>query len=277
MEIKFKKFVLGCFCGGGLGSLVGVLVIQASIFGLSWLGFILGFLAGALIGAPVAYLFCDWHKVRQAIPRAWRQATSWRPTKLGVKIFFSWALLIVSFVLLVAWFFILPCSMAILTHSGAVGDLFAVVSLCALILVFPVSIQAVSDRLDACQDDKITHNLLLAWVVSPIRLPGWTLIVSWRFGLLVWRQLIKPLPRALRVLGSFTKNLFILIHSELRLMCLIDSCLGIFVGCLTGVFVGQPVIGPVIGAAIGAVSSLLIGTVNYKFVCPWLQERMTNA
>ncbi|MEJ0001860.1 MAG: hypothetical protein WDN09_01595 [bacterium] len=76
------------------------------------------------------------------------------------------------------------------------------------------------------------------------------------FFLLYWAvyalaQTIIAVARALKFTatfaGVFSKKLFLLIHSELRLLCLTDSAIGAAVGYLYH----SPIIGGIIGAVFG--------------------------
>lgn len=67
-------------------------------------------------------------------------------------------------------------------------------------------------------------------------------------------------PKVFRILVSAARQTFILIHSEMRVLCLTDSLLGALVGYSCG------------NALIGGVAGALLGWLNYRFVSvKWLK------
>ncbi len=213
------KIFLSCASGAGIGAFVALQLNQY----LWWLGMI----AGGIIG----YLSYDIKAVIKAVPRAYDAVKGWRPKKKNVLATVYFVLWGFSWVLLIS---------APVNHKMA--RIVAVFWTTCLMLSMIFSAKKASAFEE---NDKRMLYLLKFW--NPL-----SLTFYWPFKMLIW--CIPRIPNLLRFLGRFLKQLFIIIHSEIRLLCGVDAAIGAGVGYFAG------------NAIMGVVAGGVIGVINYKII-----------
>ena len=96
-------------------------------------------------------------------------------------------------------------------------------------------------------DSELKDFLALLFFTGPIGV-----LVYWPLRGLIWS--IKKIPRFVILLARCAKEVFTLIHSELRILCGIDATIGAIVGYIIG--------NAIIGAFVGG----LFGLLNYQII-----------
>lgn len=247
--ITEKRIAIACFAGAALGAL---LALQ---FGYFWW-------VGILIGGAIGYVTFRFKEVIHATRIAWSSLLAAKVTGAGIK---QSVLNVLGFLGVLLG--LIGCAFSVLILSlGALAGLVAgpqgspdwpvqsapvqptavpqmVWMLAAagalvsvLLLVFLVARSG--NRKTACL------AILGCVLATPLFLPI-TLLAAF-----AWTNV----PRAGRLAFRLTRHIFILINSELRLLCMVDALLG----ALAGYFCGNAFIGGVIGA--------LLGWLNYRFI-----------
>lgn len=219
---------MACLLGAGIGALVA---LQMGRF-FWW--------TGALVGGLTGYLAYDFKEVPMAVSRAWRLASGWRLSerqKQGWMIVFAMLFSILSWggaVLLLLW-------LTSLKSGFLIGDVFGGI-LAGFLIWMLVNVIVTEDV-----DDKD----LLRWFLrntNPIT------ICFWRFPRGCWYAAKWLVMIALPIVGRFFKELFLLVHSDIRLLCGLDATLGAALGYFAG------------NAFIGAIAGGLLGVVNFELL-----------
>ena len=219
---KSLKVFLACFLGGGIGTLTAL-----QINGYFWW---LGLLVGGLVG----YLFYEFKKVLQAIPKAYRAVTriQFYPRNFGKSLLggLSMTLWLVSIFGLFGLTTTNTANLVMLLIAFSSLATFA-----GLLTGFVFGFQKKISK----EDKKIVegfwrYNILF---VCFYHLPIWTVkgiiyLVS-RTPKFIWKVIV-ALGKAIIILTRFIKTLFIMIHSEIRLLCGIDAMIGAVIGYFAG-------------------------------------------
>ncbi len=228
------KVFLASALGGGIGALVALQVWQP----FWWVGM--------LVGGLLGYLSYDFKEVIRAIPTAWRMATEggyFRDIARFVAKFFGSLIVgganVVVPLLLALWGgFPLKTDLHLWAELWVWGG--------GLLLLVYAMWGRTSSR-PFSEDDFV----LFIRRRNPFMVYGYYLPKG-----LWW--LARRTPRAVVLtavtMARFVKYLFILIHSELRLLCAFDAALGAAIGYFLG------------SAAIGALAGGVIGVLNFELV-----------
>ena len=221
------KIFIACSLGAGIGAFVALQLNQY----LWWLGMI--------VGGVIGYLSYDFKAVINAIPMAYKAVKGWKPRKenvLAAVYGIFWALLWVLCLIPISFF-----SFVSLEIQGTLS-LFWMIC-----LLFSLGISA-NKLYDIEENDKRIFCLLKLWNPFSFTFYGFYGMTK----MSVW--CIKRIPDLLRFTGQFLKQLFILIHSEIRLLCGIDAAIGAGIGY----FAGNAIVGVLIGG--------IFGVINYKVI-----------
>jgi hypothetical protein len=247
--------------GAGLGSLVALEVV-------AWLWWF-----GLLVGGLVGYLSYEWRAVVAAVPKAYRAARSWQPKPLPADVWpmFVWSTL--------AWMSIFANIISIVVllvylRAGWGDGVYGVVagmSFGNLMLSPNVAWAMAQDKYRFGQpwENAATARRVTYFSFLP-------LLIFWHLPRGIW-WIVRRIPRAVvvaaigigrgavafvRFVRHFGWEVFIRIHSEVRLICGVDAMLGAGVGYFAG--------SAIIGAAVGG----LFGIVNFALVTErWLRPR----
>lgn len=246
---KTLKIFISCALGAGIGTMV-----SSEINGYFWW---LGLLAGGLTG----YLSYEFRKVLVAIRTAWYQVIGYRPnwdlimrrfwgTLSGMSLLIS-ALVFGGLVALGIYHLVpgsedLKSPLALLGfftyHIPGVPAFFKVLSL-------------TKEKEGGSTTADIKRTLLYT---NPV-----AILLYWPFKVLIKtpRAIVKGVklatPYAKRGIGRliiFVKTVFILIHSELRLLCGVDAAIGAAIGYLAG------------SVFIGMITGGIVGILNYEII-----------
>ena len=257
-----KGIALACFMGAALGALLA----------LQWGHF---WWIGILAGGALGYLCFRFRELVRAVSRVWKSLPDAQAATAAVGSGI-WSFLRVTgaaFAILC-----LGCSILIMivgvamslvgTEMPASGQGQAMVTeevrippqhwalgaagfmLAAALLVFCV-ILASRDRKAACR------TILNCFLLTPLALP---FTLAFAVGSALLPHASKACVRLSLLVFKTAQQTFILVHSELRLLCMTDA----MIGALVGFFCGSALIGGIVGA--------LCGLANYKLVSVrWLK------
>lgn len=258
-----------------IGAMVGGIVARA-FTGQAWLGAGLGMIAGSVAG----YILIDWRDVIAAIPAAYRAVAGWRSPPGSFE--------------LARWegYLIVSCGIHIgiaVTSTALAIDVMAeqrvpplkemalFVSLVTFLFVMMTGVGACINAArmllgqqmgeDDDYEERIADARVHAIALCPpvalfYHLPRLT--ARYVSRALRWAALVavpacgSSAVRLVRFLGRFSRELFVRIHSEERLLVGVDAVLGTLVGYV----VDPRPFGVLIGMAAGA----LLGFVNYELV-----------
>lgn len=222
MDSRSLKVFIACFLGGGIGTLIASSLTPY----LWWIGLLVGMLTG--------YLAYEFEKVLKAIPEAFKTAFSWISEIEFQK---KWgrainAILIASCIMEPFALFIVLFSPAIKSGNASTIPIFA------FTFGIPFLIGFLTDDNTGAARDFVNENAL-------------------RYNFFIFYFYLIPM-YAIDLLISipmFVKTLFILIHSDERLLCMVDAGIGCAIGHLFGNI-----------AIIGAVSGGLMGILHYELI-----------
>jgi len=249
------KVFIACFLGGGIGALVA---LQLTFY-FWWIGM--------LVGGLVGYLSYEFNAVLQAIPKAWRKATTWRPDWdywkaywKAVSVGWGYALLVCLTPASALW----GATYLLWKLGAAIDGIGALTIFGALFLA--VAVLAPPAEIACCPTSEWPgrwKNLRkLAIMLNPVSVFFWWLPLGiWKLVLLVPAG-IRKIGRGISSLLRFFWYLFRFIHSEFRLLCALDAALGAGIGFFTG----SPLIGALAGGVIGILNFEILSKRVLHFV-----------
>lgn len=242
---------LKVFLSTALGSLIGALIALSVWQPIWWIGM----LAGGLVG----YLSYEWREVISAILVAWA-ATRSNAVPVSKDI-----LIIIGTLALVVVVFganAIPL-IALLWLFRGYDPGFPMTSVLIWATVVPLTLIVevfIGFRRREEESPSFWSIFYLFYLISPIGVYGYYLP---RF---LFLQLPKGIAEGVVRCARFIQHLFILIHSEERLLCGVDAAIGAGVGYLMG------------NALVGALVGGLLGVANYEFISKrWLHLVPTNS
>lgn len=224
MNARARVFT-ACALGGGFGAFLAHQVFYPSGWSL-----LLGFLAGGLL----SYLTYDFRGVMAAIPRAWRKT---------VNEMRELAAIFVVFIILASNVPIIIGVDALYPSNPDTRLILAFI----LLVGFFTNLFRLINKYPEPRNMQETTISAVKWL-NPFAniLVGIPYLVFWIFkGIILF-------------LSHFAKNVFILIHSELRLLCLFDGGMGAVVGTL--------IVGTLTGTLVGALAGGIFGVLNFEIV-----------
>lgn len=241
---KSLKIFFACMLGAGLGALIAFEIHQY----FWWLGILAGGLAG--------YLSYEFKKVLNAILCVWNSVVNWKP-KIDWKLFF---LRLKEFSCFFGAFFCAVFSFV----SG----------ICIAILIFACLISGIGviqvSLMQSLSLGCLVVSLYSSFVLSFILLIHKDLPIT-ETSLKIFQKInpitiwfyypfyyfccfIENLPNILNKFYRFITKVFILIHSEVRLLCGVDAMIGAGIGFFSG------------SILIGMIAGGLIGILNYEII-----------
>lgn len=243
----------------------GLKVFFACAFGAfvgAFVGLHFGYLVlGITVGGIAGYLSYELDKVIAAFPAAWRATTTWRPEKQWWKVYFRYVanracwLSGIVFMCSILLNGLMVC-IAQVDHTPILPLIAAVAGSSLVVWVFLIS--AIATR-----PPKTISEMELAMKRRP---------ASETYKMFFWEMprdivlLFLKLPRWIasgeRFVGKFFSKFFRLIHSEIRLLCLVDAS----IGALIGYFYGSSLIGTLAGGILGLVNFELLSIRILKLV-----------
>ena len=245
MENRTLKIFMSCALGAGIGALIA---LQLNHY-FWWIGI--------LIGGFIGYISYEFNRVIAAIPLAWRYATKnisiWKPYRYRPNIQ-AWKdnilAITYSLLLLISWGTVLVIS--VVNNDGVLFKLIGTIGVIACFISFLNLVLVFGDVLfnAKAEENRCLHKeVFIHWnsfSVLCFYFPKW----MWFIG----KTLIASIPHFLFTTGCFSKHLFLLIHSDIRLLCGIDAAIGACVGYFAG------------SAIVGAVAGGVFGVINYELI-----------
>lgn len=246
-KVNALKIFFSCALGAGIGAMVALELNQY----FWWIGI--------LVGGLIGYLSYEFKAVIAAIGQTWRQLIAWRPDKelLKLRIRFCWwlSLAVIGMILIPVYLFCY--SMIILFPSEEVVEIGGFISTCLIITAFFCFLLSIAALLDLYQKD-MKKCIPFLRRANPIFVYFYWLPKGILWCLkktpVVVPVIIRGIRKGFVIIGRFIKTVFILIHSEIRLLCGIDAAFGAGIGY----FSGSVLIGMLIGG--------VVGVINYEVV-----------
>lgn len=226
---------LKIFFACALGAFIGALVALQLAPPLWWLGALAGFAAG--------YLSYEPRKVYRALRIAWKEVFGWKP---NVPLWKLWGAIFASMASTASmWLAILFLAGASSVSNGnaSARGLFEFYGFAGFFVCvfFPtlIAIMIGADALPTQYSNLQKRAMEFFFEFHPVS-------VAYRG--------IKKLFKAALKIPRFLRKVFILIHSEIRLLCGVDAAIGAGIGYFAG------------NALIGALAGGILGILNYYLV-----------
>lgn len=265
MFSESRKVFVACAVGAGIGSFVALEI--SAMF--CWIGF--------LVGGLVGYLSYEWRKVLRAIPRAWYTAQQ-TAKKLHFPPYYirtvKWFALCLATML--SWFIVVALLTGAIAYFEENAELlsFSVLLMCCA----PASLLVVTgmfafaslgkfckspeeENAEEYEDIIATNKVVMRYFSPPVVLFWYMprgLVFCFRRSPAFMKWFVAGCILVAREWGAFWArffwNLFLLVHSEMRILCGIDAVLGAGIGY----FAGSAVIGALVGGLVGVFNYLVV-------------------
>lgn len=249
-ESKTARIFLACACGSGIGSLTALQL--GHFWGL-----------GALLGALAGYLTYDLEQIVNMIPVAWKMTASVASLEINPKPIWNWfkdvwlgSFAIFSFAISLTIF--LHFFLFLFLFLNSIGSqqqlnllfregwmLLMLLLICSIFIAAILSLASQSTLQEKNNNRKFFIGLFKN--TNPV-----TVYLYYPAQIVIW--VVPQIPAGAVILYNFLKNLFLLIHSDLRLLCGINSLIGAVVGYFSG------------NVLVGALAGGLLGVVDYEIV-----------
>ncbi len=253
MEKTWKIFLV-CCAGAGIGSLVA-LELNHNFW---WVGLI--------VGALVGYLSYQWREVIAAIPAAYRAA---RKIKINQGI----GLYLLIQITAISWLLIIRLGFDQLSSAEKLPDYTLMFAMCAGIAWMTLMLCCLTHPLELLGDylSGISTALARMRKIAALVFPPTAvllLIVFFARSIIFFVKNFKMIAKEVGYVfvaiyvffSTFLWEFFVLVHSQERVICALDSALGAAIGYFAG------------SAIIGAVAGGILGVVNYTVVTKlWLE------
>ena len=260
---RTAKVILAC----ALGMFVGLLIARC-LTPVQWCWI------GILPGGLLAYLTYEVKAVARAFQQTWRKMVA-RPEKVG-RVFTMLGLLVLDMLAGATWWIVLTLSVH--TKTSPVG-LHVVGALCcsAGLLCLVVMLHELHGwKRSAGKVAKYGNPIGLAYLIV------WWLIcvlVVWEFliKLVLWQGLIKwgllGAPTHLKWCGRFIQEVYLQIHCEDRLLCLVDTAGFIALTCVLRLTGALPAHGAILQVLVGTVVGVLAAALDHRVMTKGLLKR----
>lgn len=250
------KIFLTCACGAGIGTLIALQLKQQ--YNLNFWALIIGMIFGGLTG----YIFIEFKEFVSAIPKAWKMTRYlWQGMAKNFihlyhilanrEIYKTILYLVPAIISITANFIFLNNIVTPASEKGFLESpgwcifvvLTSIVLFGALLTLFIAVTVEKEDYYFSNNAKKICKNCIIYF--NPIAVAiYWPLKGIWELGKLVYLNW--------QIFTTFFKKLFILTHSDWRLLCAIDCMIGVCIGFTCG------------NAIIGALAGGIFGLANYE-------------
>lgn len=240
MKTTESKVALACFVSAFIG-----LIVAFTIHHFFWW-------VGMLVGGLVGYLSYNLREVWDASRHVWRSLASWRCDWNRLRGAMVDGCYFVAFVSTpLTLFFLIPAM-----------DIPLVIATITILIFFSVGM-ALSYGIPLPSEAKN-----LAKRINIVSASCWIV-----YGFIKGTaKCAEQMPKAVMFVCRFVKGVFILVHSDIRLLCGVDAALGVLAGRIAGqgITVTVPVILAV--AVFSGIVGALLGVLNYRLVSiRWLK------
>lgn len=237
-----SKVFLACALGGGVGAFVALQTWPP----LWWVGMI--------VGGFVGYFTYEFNEVRRAASRAWRKTIEWHPNREfwsrwheGFSFVFNTMLNQVMGICLAGAFIYALWG----THSPYNNWL--LIKTAGVLLLAGASLSLFIAILSAFD----STSRMMDMGPYPLSCPNVFRFYFWSLprGIIAGMRLVVTrgpgwISKGAVIIAEFFWNLFVLIHSEVRLLCGLDAAFGAAVGY----YFGHAVIGALVGGVFGVIN-----------------------
>lgn len=262
MKREAWKVTVACALGAGIGTLIS---LEVAVY-LWWIGLIIGGLVGYLAYRPIAVIKAILPAARtaaratlgkyHAVRRVFTRPDFWpRVLYTTLTFFFAGSWLVLGLMLLML-------SLMISVRSFEDFRIWMWLSWFATWAVtsFGFGVLCSIDEQSACKtEDELLKFRIVCFALCP------PIVMFYHLPRGIWWVIRHGMPRAVvaiarlgrdlaRFMAHFVWNVFVRIHSEMRLLCLVDASIGVVIGFFAG------------SALIGALAGGLFGLVNYALV-----------
>lgn len=242
---KGMKIFIACAVGGGIGTAVGISFYQNVWF----------LILGILVGSFTGYFSYEFKEVISVVRIAWNSVVGWRwrPDRAVVKNNIKLSMLIFGCFITV-WTLALSTLYHSMYFSGLTVEglglfpplnVIVILVLLAGIITFGISVASFKEE-DKTSILKTMIPVYFHLYLLFVLLPKLIWICIKYIGISFYNT-----PGIVKIttitIVRFVKKVFILIHSEERLLVLTDAGIGVIVGC----FMGHIIIGALAGGVIG--------------------------
>ncbi len=239
------KVFMACFIGAFIGSLVALQLRH------NW--WWVGMLAGGFTG----YLSYEFQQVRLAVPMAFKAARVWKLNPSGSWLFWKAIMLksVVNYMFSFWLFVVVFIGAFFLDHRewtlfGVVFGLLLITALggTGITIMFTLILENPRKYLETVEkiEASIKDSLETIHDFSPLNVARESLAV------IIWLWTHTPIAAAF--IWKLLRIFFILIHSDIRIICGLDSALGAAIGYFCG------------NAIVGALAGGVLGVFNYKII-----------
>ena len=235
MSTRGKVFT-ACALGGGFGAFLGHQLFYPSGWSL-----LLGFLLGGL----VSYLAYDFRGVLAAIPQAWRKTVD--GLSVAFLVFLVFAIVVANALAIVGGAKALNLFLNLSQEMTEWLEVTLAFTLMAGLMTNVFRMVAKDSDFDRPREASI-------FIIKQLN-PFANLLIGVPYLIFI---VAKGVVLLLTLLPRFTWNVFVLIHSELRLLCLLYGGLGAVAGTL--------IAGTLAGTLVGALAGGIFGVLNFEIV-----------
>ncbi|MBU2564309.1 hypothetical protein KKA23_01880 [Patescibacteria group bacterium] len=246
------------------GGLIGTLTAsQLGIFW--WIGMIVGFLTGFL-----SFKFGD---VLRAIKYAWKKVIGWKPNwPLSRQIF-------LYFLSMCLWLIFVVSPLLFLSDSETSTSLLLTIGMICMIALIIVPVIFLFLKIEA--DETFINSIKRIWKYSVL------FVLLYHLPRLIFKKMTYVIPLIPKfisdtlhsildiiiTIGKFIKTVFIMIYSELRILCGMCGAAGTVIGHL---YYDNAIVGMFAGGAFGALNYLLVSKGIFRKQVKAYQEAKTT-
>lgn len=242
--------MLKVFIASAIGAGIGAFIALELSPTLAWLGALIGFVAG--------YLTYEFKKVISAIPQAFRatpRLMQWRPNSLLWRggLWLGVLTASIASILYLPVILTMPSEHRMPVETAIFG--MAMMGACVFLLFFFTTVRLIGSEKEVRELRQVAINctppmVVFYWLPKAI----WLMV---RHGL---PKMVAFVMKAATLIATFARELFIRVHSDVRLLCGTDA----FLGASIGYFSGSTIMGTLAGGT--------LGLLNYELVSKrWLK------
>ncbi|MFA5358693.1 MAG: hypothetical protein WC310_02660 [Patescibacteria group bacterium] len=256
---KTMKIAVACFIGAFLGAMISLELAARFEFGqYLWI-------IGTAVGAVVGYIGYDpkhfFYSIPKAVISTAKEVNFKDMVLLPIGKVLTIVLVVVVMLVLIGLLVMLWTSSGLsyavflnyAKHAFGTGGIFDVAVIITAMLGMGCAMHMHNKDESAGWWDFFSIFWMPIKVSAPV-VPFYMIYLLVKHAKTIWRAVVATM----KFVGLSCKKLFIAVHSDRRLLCLVDSA----IGATIGYFVGN--------AIIGAVAGMVIGLVNYQIVSIWI-------
>jgi hypothetical protein len=269
IDNRTGKIALACFLGASIGALVALQLGHH----LWWLGM--------LVGGCIGYISYNFREIPHTVVAVWQELPEAKEITDGLRVFGKCSLEVTTFI--VGLFSIISCEFAAVGACGVASDILShrmnpatafrqsgmwpgfLLFTTALVIVAMIGVFVMTRNGDNDAQDCRKAVLVLGLLFNPMSLLVTVPLAAAALGSYVAYELIKVGIKLIVAVFRTAKQTFLLVHSDIRLLCMTDAAFGALVGYLCG------------NALIGGLAGAISGVANYELVSKRLLKKRLQA